>query len=388
MEMPSEQQAARAIVAAGLVSTLGSLPVFLLAAQAVLIRSELGFNEARLGVVVAAFFATGALLSAPSGRLSERLGPRAGMLIASTATGVLLLVLAGASRRWLDLLVLLALAGAVNTLAQTSADLCVARGVPTHLQGLAYGVKTSCIPLATLLSGIAIPAVGVQFGWRWSFALVAVLTALVRVISPSRHRFKRTVARRGGAAPDATASALVTLALAGGLSVGAVNTMSAFYAEAAIARGLSPGAAGWWLAMGSVGAVIARILFAARGDRFNSDSLRVVALLWLTGAAGIGLLALGGPLPLLAVGTAVAFIAGSGWPGLFLTAVVRSNPSAPAAASGIVMTGHLGGSVVGPLAFGALVSGGSYTMAWAAMAGALVLAAALVPSANRLLAKL
>ena len=59
-----------------------------------------------------------------------------------------------------------------------------------------------------------------------------------------------------------------------------------------------------------------------------------------------------------------AFATSFAWPGLFHLAVVRSNPSAPGAATGITMTGSFAGAVCGPLLFGHLVEWTSYGWGW------------------------
>jgi predicted MFS family arabinose efflux permease len=74
------------------------------------------------------------------------------------------------------------------------------------------------------------------------------------------------------------------------------------------------------------------------------------------------------------IGTLLAFGAGWGWPGLFNFAVVRSNPGAPAAATGITQTGASAGAALGPLLFGVVVQGTSYGVAWL-FCGAMALAA-------------
>jgi predicted MFS family arabinose efflux permease len=60
----------------------------------------------------------------------------------------------------------------------------------------------------------------------------------------------------------------------------------------------------------------------------------------------------------------LAFGAGWGWPGLFNFAIVKTNPGAPAAATGITQTGASGGAALGPLIFGLVLQGYGYTAAW------------------------
>ncbi|MEJ3652348.1 hypothetical protein WEH80_05010 [Actinomycetes bacterium KLBMP 9759] len=52
------------------------------------------------------------------------------------------------------------------------------------------------------------------------------------------------------------------------------------------------------------------------------------------------------------VGTILAFGPGWVWPGLLQFAVVRPNPSAPAAATSIVQVGVYAGGFLGPVDFG------------------------------------
>ena len=55
-------------------------------------------------------------------------------------------------------------------------------------------------------------------------------------------------------------------------------------------------------------------------------------------------------------------------------AVVKTNPGAPAAATGITQTGASGGAALGPLVFGLVVEATSYDVAWL-VSGAIALAA-------------
>jgi predicted MFS family arabinose efflux permease len=93
--------------------------------------------------------------------------------------------------------------------------------------------------------------------------------------------------------------------------------------------------------------------------------LRLAAGMLAVGTLGFALLATGMS-SLLVLGTVLAFGAGWGWPGIFNFAVVKSNPIAPAAATGITQTGASSGAAAGPLLFGLIVEATSYTTAWLA----------------------
>src|SRR5919106_6564593 len=81
------------VLGASLMTTLGTIPVFLLGSQSVLIRSDLGFDESRFGIAVSAFFASAAVSALLGGRVADRLGRRtstvaAGLLAAAGGWGL------------------------------------------------------------------------------------------------------------------------------------------------------------------------------------------------------------------------------------------------------------------------------------------------------------
>jgi dipeptide/tripeptide permease len=103
-----------------------------------------------------------------------------------------------------------------------------------------------------------------------------------------------------------------------------------------------------------------------------------------TGAVGLALLAVPGT-PALVIGTILGFGLGWSWPGLMQFAVVRLNPTAPAAASSIIQMGVYAGGCVGPIAFGLTATHTSFPAAWAAAAVTMVAAALLVVLGRRML---
>lgn len=100
------------------------------------------------------------------------------------------------------------------------------------------------------------------------------------------------------------------------------------------------------------------------------------------GSMGEGLLSQHLPLPFLLGAVAVAYGAGWGWNGLLNLAVVRQVPYAPAAATGVTQTGVNAGGALGPIAFGVVLAGTSYSRAWE-MVSVLALAAALLVVVSR-----
>jgi predicted MFS family arabinose efflux permease len=136
------------------------------------------------------------------------------------------------------------------------------------------------------------------------------------------------------------------------------------------------------LAAGSLAGIATRLIAGHQMDRRDVGGLPTVSVFLLLGAIGLGVIATGVP-TLVVVGTFAAYIFGWGWSGLLTYSVVRVNPLAPAAATGITMTGTFVGATIGPPLFGVLAEGISFTVAWIAAAAALVAAAAIMRLADR-----
>jgi MFS family permease len=314
--------------------------------------------------------------------LGERLGARRALAFAAVGSAASLLGIAALARSWAQLVGFLVLAGAANAVVQPAGNAAISRGVPARRQGLAFGVKQSAVPAATLLAGLAVPLLGVTLGWRFAFAGGALAAVVLAISLPPDHPVTRRPGRlRTG---DAPLGGLLTLTLASWLGSASANALGAFLVESAVSSGLAPGRAGLLLALGSGVGITARVLAGWFADRRDGGHLPVVAGLLAAGAGGFALLAAGGPVALV-VGTVLAFGAGWGWNGLFNFAVVRVNRNAPAAATGITQAGVFLGGVTGPWAFGAAVERASYPQAWLGAAAVALCAAGLMLVGRRLL---
>ena len=356
-------------------TSLGVLPVFLLAALAVFMRSDMGFTESALGTTVALFFASSAAGSVPMGRLSERIGASRTMVLGAILTGLCLGSIGLLATRWAHLALAMAIGGLGNATAHLASNLSLARVVVPSRQGLAFGIKQASIPVASFVAGVSVPALGVTAGWRPAFVAAAIATVLFAVtVSRTLGAREPAVAKAKGAKVAARIPTLPLTMLAIGVGCGAaaMNSMGAFLVEFGVATGLDAGDAGRLLAFGSVAGVMARILIGWQADlRPHARHLLLVAGLLAAGAVSFGLFGLSGTGPLLLVATVLAYGAGWGWSGLFFFAVVRLNPEAPAAATGVTMGGIFVGGVLGPAGFGMIVERFGYTTAW--LVGALIL---------------
>ncbi len=360
-------------------TTVGQLPVFLTGSLAPQIGRELAFPASSLGLAVAVFFASSALFSVTLGRLSDRFGGRTMMrfgvlpsIVSSLAIGLLV-------RNPAELTASLMLAGIANGAIQPAANRYLVRVVDHRRHGLAFGVKQAAIPAATLLSGLAVPALA-TIGWRWGFLGLAVLAAGIGLVIPWRGP---KPARPGRAAADSSVPehqvarrALIILAVGLGIGSAAVNALGSFFVSSAVHIGVSDSSAGLAAAAGSVTSILTRLVIGARADRRQGGHLRLVAALSAVGSVGAVLLALQVSW-LIVIAAVIGYGAGWGWAGLFNFAVVRTHPGAPGHASGIIQTGGSSGACLGPLTFSVIVDHSGYPAAWLT-AAVLMLAASVV----------
>ena len=156
------------------------------------------------------------------------------------------------------------------------------------------------------------------------------------------------------------------MAVGAGLGIFAMDALATFLVPYAVDSGLKEGWAGVLLAAGSGLGIVMRLVAGWLVDRRASGGLITVAAFLALGAVGTSIL-LTGARPAIILGSLLAFLFGWGWSGVFTFAVVHRNQGAPAASTGVTMTGVYVGAAAGPALLG-VVAETSYTTAWAIMA--------------------
>jgi MFS family permease len=369
------------------VSVLGVLPAFLVGALAVQIRADLDVGLGLFGFAAATLFAVSGLCARPAGRLVQRLGSARGTALAAClAITSLAAVALARSPAWL--MVALAIGGLGNAVAQPSANLGISELVTDRRLGLAFGIKQSSIPAATLLGGLSVPGIALVFGWRWAAAAGVGLAVTILVWSLVSGRDARVRAQPAG--PPGAADkglprgGLVVLTLGGFLGSAAATSTGVFLVDSAVAAGTSPAGAGLLFAACSVLGLVNRIGFGWLADRHPDRSRYLfIANLLTSGAVGYALLATGETVPFV-IGSAMAYGLGWAWTGLFHFAVIRDNRAAAASVTGFVQTGLSLGAAGGPLFFGVVAQAFSYTVAWSAAAVLSLIGALTVRAARRM----
>lgn len=370
-------------------ATTGVLPVFLTGALAVQLEAHLHVGATAIGGAVATYFCASALSSVRAGRLAERIGPFR-VLLAAIALAITALFGIGLLVTALPvLLAFLFVGGLSNGAIQPAVNLLLARAVDEHRRGLAFGIKQAAIPTATLLSGLAVPALALTTGWQSAYLVagglaLVVATALVtggRRLMPARDRGSSPAGgRTDRETPPFDLRPLVFLAVAMACAVAAANALGSFVVPGAVHDGIAPGLAGLLSAAGSAVGLSTRVGLGWRADRSShrgpwaaDEHLKTVTLLIAIGVLGYAGLATG-ELGLLVPGVLLAYGGGWGYNGLFNLAVVRAYAHAPARATGITQVGTYLGGMVGPLGFGVVVDHLGYHVGWMLCAALAVLA--------------
>jgi predicted MFS family arabinose efflux permease len=362
---------------------VNSLPVFMVGSLGSFIRADLGMDTGTLGISVAATFAASSLLAMYGGRLGERLGAFWTLRLAMFALGVVTVAIPLlASTSWVTFLGLMILLGVTMTAVQPAANIAIFKHVPSDRQGLGFGIKQSAPRLATLLAGLAVPALGLTVGWRWAFVITGITAILIGLGLPAgrwRDRPRSPATRFRRARGDGLLRGEFLLLAVGLTFAGAAaTTMGIFLVDTAVAAGVHPGTAGVLLAGGSAASIVARLGVGTVVDRGLVRPFPLMVALILSGAVAGALFAFGRSTPIVVLATFIGFAGGWGWNGLIVYVVVRLHPRSPGEASGLTQAAISLGGVIGPASFGVLATAFSLREAWSLMTVSSLIGAVLV----------
>lgn len=349
------------VLAATSASTVSAIPVFLLGAMGFFIRSDIDFGQPQLGLAISAFWVAMAIGGIPGGRIGQGLGATASIRIGVLVSMAVLLGLVFATS-WLAIVSLMVIAGFANALTQPAVDLALFQGVPKDKLSLAFGIKQTALPGAAFLAGIGVPLVANTVGWRWGFAVGALVGAPAILFMPRLSDFRQN-SKVSESLGNVRLRGIFAFVLAFALAMIAVSATAAFYVESVIAGGNSAGLAGLFLAAGGIFGMLGRFIFAWRLGNSGQSLLSTSVIMSIGGLGLIGLVYVHSGWQLLLV-TLVAIGAGWGWNGLLTLAVVTSYPKTPARASGYIVLGAASGGIIGPALFGVVVQSQGFAVSW------------------------
>lgn len=141
------------------------------------ISADLALSDKSMGAVFSAFALGYALAQIPSGWFADRVGPRIA-LTAVTAVWSLFTGLTGAATGFTPLLVIRFLFGAAEAGAFPGSARAFYNWLPVEQRGLANGIIFSGSRLGAAIAFPLMAALFGGFGWRGSFVILGLITAL------------------------------------------------------------------------------------------------------------------------------------------------------------------------------------------------------------------
>ncbi|GAC1342434.1 MAG: MFS transporter [Candidatus Dormibacteria bacterium] len=352
-------------------------------------KSDLGLSTAEVGIFATILNLGTFVALLPAGWAVDVLGERRVLVVGGVVTGLLTLVASLAPRFvvLVPLLILVGLAAATPTPAGSTA---VISSFAPRDRGFVMSLRQTGIPIGGATAALVLPPVAVAFGWRKALMIAAML-AIAGAIGgrfivrrAPRRPFAGTSRRPGSlrtvAAGNATYLGLASVFL--GLGQFALASYIALYLLTAFGMPLTVGSL--FLVAANLGGILGRLMWGGVSDRVfggrRKGPLIVVSL-----SAALGFLLLGWlpgttPRPFLLaliVGLGATVI---GWNGIYVTLLSEIAPPdkrGRSVAYGMMLTQV--GIFAGPVTFGIVVQlTDSYRVAWTAVAGSLLISAALL----------
>jgi MFS transporter, ACS family, glucarate transporter len=150
------------------------------------IQKEFGLDNIQLGWVFSSFVLGYALFQAPGGRLADRFGPRRILLIATVwwavFTALVAIVPAGIAGALAILLITRFLLGVGEAAVFPSSNRLVASWIPSQERGLANGLIFAGVGAGAGITPPLITYILVNYGWRASFWLCALIGLAAGVV--------------------------------------------------------------------------------------------------------------------------------------------------------------------------------------------------------------
>ena len=363
------------VISATVMATVSTvLPGFLIGAMSVQVSAEMGVSEAAYGWGLGSFFGAAMLGSILLGRLSQRIGALSQTTLALGVSAAAQLALAATARSFGAVIGFLVVAGLCNAANQASVNLALAQARLPRL-GLAVSIKQSGLPTATLLAGFAVPALALTVGWRWAYVASAgfALASLMMARAAAGSSTPRAAAN-GASAPKSSSRDLFGAATVGAFLAFSAGSLNAWGVGSGVDAGLGEGAAGLFLSLGAATGITLRLICGWVSDTMRARPFMVGGVTAMVGSAGMALLALRSP-GFHVAAMLLAFGAGWIWPVFTNFGIVRANPEAAGAATGVTQMGIYVGVFVGPLSTGWIIEHSGYPLMWLAVAASSVIGA-------------
>ena len=240
--------------------------------------------------------------------------------------------------------------------------------VPDARRNLAFSIKQTGMPLGAMLAGLCLPWLAVVWGWQGA-VLAAASTGIVVLLLLQPFRTAFDTAEGGDTGPLIDLPALTKaasspiqrrFAAAGLLLAIAQGSLNAFLVTYLVqALGYSLALAGGLYALAQLVGIPGRIAagWLADGPLQGSRTLAAIAVAISAGALVVSSFDTATPLPAVAAGLAALGLVVGSWNGVMLAGVAKAAPATGVVeATNFVSIGTFAGFVLGPPAFGLIVS--------------------------------
>lgn len=351
------------------VLTAASISAVAFAADAPLIRADLGLSTVGVGAMTSAIYVGAASSSVAGGWLTDRRGP------APVLIGAMFLLAGGcAVSRFADSIPMLFTGIVITGLGYgwvNPPTNIISNPISLQRRALSMSVKQTGIPLGGTLAGVLVSPLAEAFGWRISLFLpIALCTALALTMALWCPR------GTGDRGFDVDYEVTVRLRLPGAWAFGLLmnGVQGALFAFLTLflteERRLSPSAAGAGLSLMLLGGIVGRPVWGWISDHFHRDRVRVLQATAFI--AGVALIVLA--VAPLAVDVAVLPIIGMsavGWNGAFIATVAEAARTAETVGfdTGVALLMVSLGPVLLPPVVGALAgSRTGWALAWSVCA--------------------
>jgi MFS family permease len=342
----------------------------------ILIRA-LGLSGAELGLLTAAIWGGMLLGMLPFGYLIDRYGER-WVVISGVLLNCLFLVLASRMNAFLPVFLLLIPAAIGAASGSPGGTRAIASWFPPHRRGMALGIRQGGVTLAGVLAALILPPIALRWGWQAAFWTVAALALSATIAFTTVYREPRDVPRRGHFQFRLTSlfadRTFLAATVFGWMFMGVLGADVTYLPASLHERaGVSPVAAGAFLAVFQLGGLFGRVGWGLLSDRQGSRTatMGLVGLLSAVACVAMALLGRTGmPAVVIAAVCLSLGLTGMGWNALYIALSAEAVPvqhaaTAVAAGATVTFTGML---ILTPL-FGLLADRtGSYLWSWLALA--------------------
>lgn len=329
---------------------------------------DLDIADAEFGLITGAVYLVAGLSAGWFGRVSDRLDLRTALIAAFAicAIGFASFSLVNAL---VPAILLAALGGCVLAVSNPISNLLVVRAFPAHRWGTLIGWKQSGVPIAAIISGLAIAPLAEAVGWRTTLLFMTLVPLGVLLLCLKRvENYAAPIASetKSPKAPPLPVNFgfLITFSLLMGVGNGIITSYYVLYARTQIDA--SPlDAAAIVVVLGVVGTVVrvfgARVLVVMRLEAALAclASIGTLSSLCVIAAAHAGIW-------LMYLGAVLAGAGALGWLTFAMMALATQTPSGGLGrASGYLSQTFYIGLLLGPpLAGSMLAISGGYMAMW------------------------